>query len=445
MVEKLMLHLQYECHRTDVKLPWDKVVERLSTGSSGASALQHLNKLRDILITEGHMVPPLLGKKSVPQDPTIRGFIRDLDAENPTDTKVVRWGENVEDRKENLEIEGVVRGSGNYRRGTYKAIEKTQQASGERRNRVPVELRETGSDKAAGAKRKTTNKKRSSRTVSSRLPSPDPAELASDEEYDPTVTKKGKFARNLRNVSNAVGKYKVESSGDEAEDDTEDQQEDALRGVVSAQTPRNKRLMGHEQGEEGLMTPPDTKTQRKILKLKVNKDALLKLGKESIVPTRSPDEDAGLDHELEQYGDDMDNGFDGYGAQDHKDSEALGEYRTPNHHSQQPTFGDLAQEILQDRGYGRVAPKVEAPKYKLHVPAPRTYTPHYESHGPLPTSRFAESPTGVFSGNHTGSRSNNGMVLNNHGFGNIFNGHGGASDGFGVSDPIAARSFLKVY
>ncbi len=71
MVEKLLLHLQYECHCEGIKLPWDKVVHRLSTGSSGQSALQHINKLRDILITEGHMVPPLLGKNTIPQDPMI--------------------------------------------------------------------------------------------------------------------------------------------------------------------------------------------------------------------------------------------------------------------------------------------------------------------------------------------------------------------------------------
>jgi hypothetical protein len=100
MIEKLMLHIQYECHRRGIIIPWDHIVHRLNPGSSGPSALQHLNKMRDVLVTEGHLVPPLLGKVTVKQDPSIRGFVRDMDAELPTTTRIVRWDEPIEDRKE---------------------------------------------------------------------------------------------------------------------------------------------------------------------------------------------------------------------------------------------------------------------------------------------------------------------------------------------------------
>ena len=100
MIEKLILHVQYECHRRGLQIPWDHVVHRLSPGSSGPSALQYLNKLRDVLVIEGHMVPPLLGKVTVKQDPSIRGYIRDMNDEIPTTTRTVRWDEKCEDRKE---------------------------------------------------------------------------------------------------------------------------------------------------------------------------------------------------------------------------------------------------------------------------------------------------------------------------------------------------------
>ena len=442
-----MLHLQYECHRADLKLPWDKVVERLSTGSSGASALQHLNKLRDILITEGHMVPPLLGKRSVPQDVTIRGFIRDMDADKPTDTKVVRWGEHVEDRKENLEIDGVVRGSGNYRRGTYKALEKNQQASGERRNRLPVELRETpaGSNGTLDTHQKKVSKRRYSRAVSSCLASPEPAGLASDEEYNPTFNEKASFGRSLRKSAKPIGKYKVESSGDEAEHEANDWQEDAFRNIIAFNTPRSKRLMGHDQGEEGLMTPPATK-QSKVMKFKVNPCFLLKLDRESIVPKKFDDEDAGLDHELEQFDDDIEDGIENsdYDIDDPKGSQIFGEYQTPTSQPHQLNVGQPFQENLQETGYPGIVPKVEAPMYNL--PARCGYTSTYQSHVLPLVHPFATSAARTFSEIHTDNISTVAKTINDHSFDGMFNIIGGSRDesvGFCVGNPMAGRLFYR--
>jgi len=64
-------------------------VQRLNPGSSGMSAIQMLNKLRDILISEGHLVPPLMGKQKSNLDPSIRGYIRDMTSDRPTDVKVM--------------------------------------------------------------------------------------------------------------------------------------------------------------------------------------------------------------------------------------------------------------------------------------------------------------------------------------------------------------------
>jgi hypothetical protein len=116
MIEKLLLHVQYECQRQGVQIPWDKVVHRLSPGSSGATAQQHLNKVRDQLVAEGHMVPPLIGKLGAPAPDAPRGFIRDMSQNDPYVTKAVHWGDHVEDRKDSLVEEGIIRGSGTYRK-----------------------------------------------------------------------------------------------------------------------------------------------------------------------------------------------------------------------------------------------------------------------------------------------------------------------------------------
>lgn len=338
MVEKLMLHLQYECHRAGLKLPWDKAVDRLSTGSSGASALQHLNKLRDILITEGHMVPPLLGKYTIPQDPTVRGYTRDMNAEKPTDTRVVRWGEHIEDRKENLEVEGVIRGSGNYRRGLLKGLENIQRATGERRNRLPVELHDsrTESNGAAGTTKKAI--KRRASVISSRSQSVDPAEMDSDEEYDPSsAKKKGKYG--LRKVAKSAKKYKVEENSDvDAEDQTDDEADQPVRQAVTyaMSTPQAKRLKEETRDNgHGLITPPSTKPVILNLRPEVLKRFPSGTGMKN---------EEGPGFAVENSGDEIDQAVTDYG-----NSKANGKYgvapipQTPTH--------PLAQQMARATGY----------------------------------------------------------------------------------------------
>lgn len=105
MYEKLLLHLQYELNRHDIAVPWDYVAHRFHPGSSGAAILQHLNRIRPILLAEGHLVPPLCqkpgSKKAVPGD--IRGYIRaDPDGDDCVSTRPVPWTEPVFDRQFNL-------------------------------------------------------------------------------------------------------------------------------------------------------------------------------------------------------------------------------------------------------------------------------------------------------------------------------------------------------
>lgn len=96
MYEKFLFCLLYELHRRGHEIPWDQVVHRLHPGSSGQSAQQALNKLREVMIVEGHFVPPLLGKVSQYIDEQVRGFVRDMASNNPHDVRVVMWDEKLD-------------------------------------------------------------------------------------------------------------------------------------------------------------------------------------------------------------------------------------------------------------------------------------------------------------------------------------------------------------
>jgi hypothetical protein len=122
MIEKLMFHLQYECELAGIKLPWDAAVRRLHPGSKGGAATQHLVKLRTILLTEGHIVPPKVrtkNKRGPEFGAEIRGFIRPEDG-GPYETRVVGWDEKIEDLSKNIENPDIIRGSGRYPRKNKK-------------------------------------------------------------------------------------------------------------------------------------------------------------------------------------------------------------------------------------------------------------------------------------------------------------------------------------
>lgn len=215
MIDKLVLHIQYECHKQGVQIPWDNIVHRLSPGSSGPSALQMLNKLREVLITEGHMTPPQLGKANSPVDPTLRGYIRDMDAVDPRTMKAVRWTDDVTDRKESLVVPGLVRGSGKYRKIPKDELvpaPKEELKPGQRRNRKPAEVDEWAAEQRAlkesakkakaeereakraakgGSGATGSGRSRAKKVVKDESESePDPTDLKSDEEYNPNVKKK---------------------------------------------------------------------------------------------------------------------------------------------------------------------------------------------------------------------------------------------------------------
>jgi hypothetical protein len=234
MMAKLILHLQYECFKGGILLPWDKVAHRMSPGSSGPAIIQYLNKLRDYLVLEGHMIPPNMGKSSIVHDSKIRGYIRDLDVENdPYAVKSVRWDDIIEDRKENLVVPGFTTGSGTYSRA--KDAPRLPKPAG-RRYRVPPEIkadmdkkREKRRPKNPGINggtgiRKDGRKKREYGYENLKIESPeevDPAELASDDDYQPGVTATGSTKRKTRAAgSGRRKKIRDDPSGSDLESPT---------------------------------------------------------------------------------------------------------------------------------------------------------------------------------------------------------------------------------
>jgi hypothetical protein len=227
MMEKLLLFLDYECHMQQVQIPWDDIVRRLQPGSSGPCATQMLLKMRERLVVEGHMVPPEKTKPHIKPNPKVRGFVRKDPNGDPGVVRVVAWNEDLEHPKKSLENPGIVCGSGKYTRGP----DGRKSQSGARRNeprlklKLPDEvlqdslkLKEEASAQLTKARRDRYKRKHNPprrqnarEDAEERGDIADPAELSSDGEWDPSVTKK---PRRMTGKSARKPNAKVESKSD---------------------------------------------------------------------------------------------------------------------------------------------------------------------------------------------------------------------------------------
>ncbi|KAF5874253.1 putative heat shock protein mitochondrial precursor protein [Botrytis fragariae] len=210
MPEKLILCMVYECRRAELDIPWDNIAHRIRPGSSGAATIQHINKLREILIPEGHLVPPPFAKKNN-VDPNVRGYIRDMNSEDPKATRAVTWDEKIEDLKESLVIPGVTRGSGTYRRDRAR-WQNNKVAIVEETPTKTLSSRQ-GAEKRA-PKAKTEQKEKSFMVKRERSESIDPTEMPSDEDYDPGNRLKIKGHRKRKVKVKTERKYDLDETSD---------------------------------------------------------------------------------------------------------------------------------------------------------------------------------------------------------------------------------------
>ncbi|KAH6669886.1 hypothetical protein B0J14DRAFT_565664 [Halenospora varia] len=237
MYEKILLMIIFETFRDGYQIPWDRVVQRLSPGSTGASAVQHFNRLRYILLSEGHLVPPPLGKLGSVAPPYIRGYVRDMESENIYATRVVQWDEKVEDRKESLEIPGLVRGSGNYRKSEKVKPKPVAQV---KKEAVAAKKPEhvTPEDKVQ-PEAKTPKRVRAPRARVNKAPpklkdEADPAELDSEDDYTPGAVKRCRRSTRKRTVI----KPELVSDDDTVNDETFADADTEVENDVFCATPK---------------------------------------------------------------------------------------------------------------------------------------------------------------------------------------------------------------
>ncbi|KAF7916628.1 uncharacterized protein EAE98_010637 [Botrytis deweyae] len=210
MADKLLQWINYECRRQGITLPWDDIAHRIHPGSSGAATVQYINKLREVLIPEGHLVPPPFAKKNT-VDSNVRGYIRDMNSEDPKATREVTWDEEIEDLKESLVTPGITRGSGTYRRD--KARWQNNKATIVEETPTKTFSTRSYPDKRA-SKAKTEQKEKSVAVKKERSESIDPAEMPSDEDYDPGNRLKIKGHRKRKVKVKTERKYDLDETSD---------------------------------------------------------------------------------------------------------------------------------------------------------------------------------------------------------------------------------------
>jgi len=223
MADKLLLNIFYECSRFKIDLPWDNIAHRFHPGSSGSAIVQHLNRLRNYCLLEGHLVPPELttkGGKPITIDPTMRGTIRWFkDDSTDVHTRSVPFTEETQDLKFMV--------AGAY--DNVKMVEAIENMDASETG-LPVLKSEsptpTASFKVKAGAKKVGSKKAGKASLKEHSPSPDPAELASDDDYNPGTKKATtSAARRSRRA-----KTRVVASTDEEDEETQNSETDISFG-----------------------------------------------------------------------------------------------------------------------------------------------------------------------------------------------------------------------
>ncbi|KAF7872490.1 hypothetical protein EAF04_003411 [Stromatinia cepivora] len=418
MMEKLILHIVFECRRASINLPWDKIAHRLCPGSSGAAAQQYINKMRDVLITEGHLVPPPLGKKAV-FDPSIRGYIRDTDAEDPKAFRSVGWLENIADLKESLVIPGVSRGSGTYRRDKTR-WQSNKTTIGEETPTKIVRARARPDKQLSKSTPKP--KEKAVKIKKERSESLDPAEMPSDEDYDPGNRLKIKGYRKRKVKVKNERKYETDEDMDKATESEDESFGYSDGETYLEETPSKKKGSGNHA-----MTP----LAAFPVKLKLSPD-LLSQFPAGIASNSVQDMLAGNEMEddgsIEEDHDDAETSIDG-SARDGDDVFGPESLSLNNIHGvelqTQALFppNNYVGGMNHNYGFYNQAGPMNAPGYTS------AYTPGYNNHS------FVEVQNASFENTHGSNSYTNGMFFDMHNFNPASNMHDGLNFG-GLNDTM---------
>ncbi|TDZ74634.1 hypothetical protein CTRI78_v000517 [Colletotrichum trifolii] len=91
MMDRLLVHLDFQCRKKGVEIPWEDILNRLKPGSGFGSIGNRIKRLREKHLKTGYVVPPV----DLDTDITIRGYVRT--AEDFTTGRVVFYNEAIEE------------------------------------------------------------------------------------------------------------------------------------------------------------------------------------------------------------------------------------------------------------------------------------------------------------------------------------------------------------
>ncbi|TDZ37808.1 hypothetical protein C8035_v001119 [Colletotrichum spinosum] len=91
MMDRLLVHLDFQCRKKGVEIPWEDILNRLKPGSGFGSIGNRIKRLREKQLKTGYVVPPV----DLDTDITIRGYVRT--AEDFTTGRVVFYNEAIEE------------------------------------------------------------------------------------------------------------------------------------------------------------------------------------------------------------------------------------------------------------------------------------------------------------------------------------------------------------
>lgn len=187
----LLLIMEYELKRHGIIIPWDAIAKRLASekDTTGACVQQHLSKLRKEMLARGSWVPPLSGKpKSKQQQSDIRGIVMVKKRDGEYETREISWTEDAFKYVDLVHIN-------NAKTIQYKKAS------------------DDGEDVPGSAASPLKTK----RSASDVLDEVDPADLPSDEDFDPSNKKSKKAKRVTRASTKSAGKPNSDSYGAESD------------------------------------------------------------------------------------------------------------------------------------------------------------------------------------------------------------------------------------
>jgi hypothetical protein len=212
--------MEYELKRHGIIIPWDAIAKRLASekDTTGACVQQHLSKLRKEMLARGSWVPPLSGKPNPKhQQSDIRGFVMVKKRDGEYETREISWTEDAFKFVDLVHI-------------NHAKMIQYNKAFDDGEN-VP------------GFAARPLKTKRSASDVFDEV---DPADLPSDEDFDPSNKKTKKAKRVTRASTKSAGKSNLNSCGAESDAGNDSHFDDSeKRGA-----PRKPVMMALFQSEE---------------------------------------------------------------------------------------------------------------------------------------------------------------------------------------------------